>query len=55
MNRLRHQENQYRLTGESVKCYRSNNKKKKLGLIDKLILLFGVLFVFYFITIVIKS
>ncbi|HGJ5877560.1 MAG TPA: TetR family transcriptional regulator [Arsenophonus nasoniae] len=55
MNRLRHQENQYRLTGESVKYYRSNNKKKKLLLIDKLILLFGVLFVFYFITIVIKS
>ncbi len=49
------QQYKYRLTGESIKRYHYNNKKKKLLLMDKLILLFGVLFVFYFITIVIKS
>uniref|UniRef100_A0A3B0M3S6 Uncharacterized protein n=1 Tax=Arsenophonus endosymbiont of Trialeurodes vaporariorum TaxID=235567 RepID=A0A3B0M3S6_9GAMM len=45
----------YRLTGESVKNYLINNKRnKKLMLIDKLILLFGGLFIFYFLTLIIK-
>ncbi len=53
-----HKSNQhypYRLTGESVKNYHINNKRnKKLTLIDKLILLFGGLFIFYFLTLIIK-
>jgi len=44
----------YRLTGESVKNYSFNKKNKKLTLIDKLILLFGGLFIFYFLTLFIK-
>ncbi|HGJ5865476.1 hypothetical protein [Arsenophonus nasoniae] len=49
------QHSPYRLTGESVKNYHINNKQnKKLTLIDKLILLFGGLFIFYFLTLIIK-
>ncbi|WGL96684.1 TetR family transcriptional regulator [Arsenophonus nasoniae] len=48
------QQYSYRLTGEEVKHPHTSNKKKKLSLIDRLILLFGMLFVFYCITVVMK-
>ncbi|HGJ5882810.1 TetR family transcriptional regulator [Arsenophonus sp.] len=48
------QHSPYRLTGESVKNYPINKQNKKLTLIDKLILLFGGLFIFYFLTLIIK-
>lgn len=53
MNKL-NQQYKYRLTGDEVTHHRTNNRKNKLPLIDRLILLFGALFIFYFLTVVIK-